>query len=68
MRLMREELARSAKLYYKYQKQWWFVDAVEVYCEAVQSLVSDLHSLEVRSRGLSRLRSYLEKYVASESW
>jgi DNA mismatch repair protein MutS len=29
MRLMREQLAQADKLYYKYQKESWFLDAVE---------------------------------------
>ena len=66
MRLVRQELAQSAKLYYRYQKQWWFLDAVEVYCRGVQALRDDLHSLNVRSRGFANLRAYLEQYAGSE--
>ena len=66
MRLVRQELAQSAKLYYRYQKQWWFLDAVDVYCKGVQSLRDDLHSVDVRSRGFAGLRAYLEEYAASE--
>jgi DNA mismatch repair protein MutS len=30
MRTMREHLAQADKLYYKYQKEAWFLDAVEI--------------------------------------
>src|SRR5271155_1761872 len=36
MRSVREHLAQAAKLYYAHQKQAWHLDAVEIYCEAVQ--------------------------------
>jgi DNA mismatch repair protein MutS len=66
MRLVRQELGQSAKLYYRYQKQWWFLDAVDVYCKGVQALRDDLHSVDVHSRGFAGLRAYLDQYVASE--
>ena len=66
MRVVRQELAQSVKLYYRYQKQWWFLDAVDTYCRGVQSLCDDLHSVDVRSRGFTGLRAYLEQSTASE--
>src|SRR5882724_9255131 len=35
LRDMRKHLAQSGKLYYKRQKESWFLDAVEIYCDAV---------------------------------
>ena len=32
MQQMREMLERSQKLYYKQQKEWWFLDAITIYC------------------------------------
>ena len=43
MRTMREHLAAAEKLYYKYQKEAWFRDAVAIYCEAIENLLRDLH-------------------------
>jgi DNA mismatch repair protein MutS len=68
MRLMRQELAQAAKLYYKFQKQWWFVDAVEAYCNAAGSLLNGLRSATLHSRGLTALRTYLAEYVAAPSF
>ena len=42
MRRMRVALAQADKLYYKYQKQSWFLDAVEIYCAAVTHLIQNL--------------------------
>ena len=65
MRRMREELTRAEKLYYKFQKQWWFVDAVEVYCGAVGQLAEALGKAEPASRGFRGLRDCLAEYVRS---
>ena len=64
MQRMREELERSGKLYYKQQKEWWFVDAVAVYCEAVEGLCRDLDAGGPKSRGLQGLREWLAEYSA----
>jgi DNA mismatch repair protein MutS len=65
MQRMREHLEQVEKLHYRLQKQAWFLDAVEIYCEAVSALADELGSLEVASRGLRGLRDYLAAYVAS---
>jgi DNA mismatch repair protein MutS len=67
MRRMREHLAEAEKLHYPLQKQAWFLDAVEIYCEAVCSLAEELGGLDVTSCGFQGLRDYLAGYVASGS-
>ena len=42
MRVMRQHLTQAEKLYHKHQKERWFLDAVEIYCEAVQGLAREL--------------------------
>ena len=66
MRSMRKHLAQAGKLRYQLQKQSWFLDAVEIYCEAVRSLAADLAECAPGSRGLKGLRDYLAGYAASE--
>ena len=66
MRLMRGHLAQAGKLHYRLQKQSWFLDAVEIYCEAVRSLAAGLAERAPGSRGLRGLRGYLDGYAASE--
>jgi DNA mismatch repair protein MutS len=65
MSVMREHLTQTGNLRYKYQKESWFLDAVEIYCEAVSTLARDLTTAAVRSRGLSGFRDYINAYVDS---
>jgi DNA mismatch repair protein MutS len=66
MHSMREHLALVDKAYYKYEKQRWFLDAVEVYCDAVSCLVRELSDLDLKSRGFLAFREYLTGYACSE--
>ncbi|MGO9412196.1 MAG: MutS-related protein [Spirochaetia bacterium] len=68
MRTMRQHFAQADKLHYKYQKEKWFLDAVEIYCEAVWCLTRDLSLLELKSRGLLAFREYVAGYVSSEAF
>jgi hypothetical protein len=68
MRTMRGHLAQAVKLYYKTQKQRWFLDAVNLYCDAVTGLRHDLSAAQLASRGLLDFREYLTQYAASESF
>ncbi|MGH3156754.1 MAG: MutS-related protein [Streptosporangiaceae bacterium] len=65
MRTMREQLAQAAKLRYRYQKQRWFLDAVNEYCQAVGSLTEDFRAATVDSAGLRGFRDYLVSYTES---
>jgi hypothetical protein len=58
MREIRAHLTRVQKLHYREQQQAWFLDAVEVYCEAITSLAKVLCSSEVNSRGFLGFRDY----------
>jgi DNA mismatch repair ATPase MutS len=66
MRRMREHLVQVRKLHYHLQQQAWFLDAVEIYCDAVRTLAAELAERAVTSRGLDGFRSYLADYAASE--
>jgi DNA mismatch repair protein MutS len=68
MRTMRSHLAQADKLYYKYQKQSWFVDAVECYCGAVRHLNSDLAEADLNSCGFLAFREYLTSYTESDDF
>jgi DNA mismatch repair protein MutS len=63
MRVMRKYLAQAEKLHYKYQKERWFLDAVEVYCDAVQCLLHDLSLVDIQSHGLLAFREYVAAYT-----
>jgi len=66
MRLMRRKLAQANKLYYKLQKERWFLHAVETYCAAITELWESLSRLHLSSAGLVAFRDYVADYVKSE--
>ncbi len=63
MQEMRRHLAK--KLYYEEEKQIWFLEAVEVYCDAVNSFADDLFKSVLKSRGFVGFRDYLKGYTTS---
>ena len=63
MQIMRKHLAQADKLHYQYQKGRWFLDAVELYCEAADCLLHDLARLDLKSRGFSTFLKYLTNYT-----
>ncbi len=65
MRRMRDHLAVADKLSYKYEKERWFLDALEIYCEAVENLLRDLYRCDPKSRVLLAFRNYLVEYARS---
>ena len=66
MRVVREHLAQLDKRYYEHQKERWFLDAVDLYGDAVNRLVRDLSAASFCSRGLLAFRDYLARYASSE--
>src|ERR1700736_5970260 len=65
MRAMREHLVQANKLYYKYQKALWFLDGLEIYCDAINCLSYDLTLADLQSRGFLSFREYLTNYTKS---
>jgi len=65
MRAMREHLGQAEKLRYQLQKDRWFLDAVDIYCNAVNRLVHDLSVAIPSSCGLLAFREYLTRYAGS---
>jgi DNA mismatch repair protein MutS len=65
MRVMRGHLTQAEKAYYKYEKQRWFLDAVQVYCDAVVRLKRDLVSADLQSSGFRGFCDHLTGYAAS---
>jgi len=68
MRAVRDHLAQAEKLYYKYQKERWFVDTVEIYCDAVTCLMHDLSLVDLKSWGFVHFRDYVATYTQSEGF
>jgi len=68
MRQMRKHLVQAGKLHYQLQKQAWFLDAADVYCQAVRRLAQDLAGCALTSRGFGRLCDYVAAYVGSRAF
>jgi len=66
MRRCREYLGHSEKRYYIQQKERWFLDAADVYCLSVRTLLAELEPLDCRSRGFRAFLRYLAVYTQSE--
>ena len=62
---MRQHLSLVKKLEYKYHKEGWFLEAVEIYCDAVTSLVYDLSLVDLKSCGFLAFRDYITNYAES---
>jgi DNA mismatch repair protein MutS len=63
MRDIRDHLFRAGKAYYPEQKQAWFLDAADIYCDAINSFSTELLTLDLKSRGFLAFRDYLSGYV-----
>ena len=68
MRTVREYLAQARKLRYRYQKEFWFLDAVREYREAVSALAGALGEADLAARGFIALRDYLSGYAGSAAF
>jgi hypothetical protein len=66
MVIMRRYLSMIKKLHYTHHKTGWFLEAVIIYCGAVNCLVHDLRQADIKSRGLLALRQYLTTYAGSD--
>lgn len=68
MDTMRRRMGQVDKLSYRYQKERWFLDAVETYCEALDRLTRDLSQIDLHSRGLLAFREYVADYIHSQGF
>lgn len=68
MRTMRRYLAQGEMLSYQHQKERWFLDAVDAYCNAVSRLGDALPKAAVTSRGLTAFCEYLIGYANSDEF
>ncbi|HEY9076077.1 MAG TPA: hypothetical protein VIO61_06005 [Anaerolineaceae bacterium] len=68
MIIVRRYINLSNKLYYKYHKEGWFLEAALVYCEAILSLADQLKQSTLRSRGMQDLTAFFNAYAQSEQF
>lgn len=65
MRAVRTTLVETRNLHYELQRQRQHLDTIGDYCEAVNALTRALTLVNLRSRGVIRLRQYLGDYTRS---
>jgi DNA mismatch repair protein MutS len=65
---VRERLAQAGKMHYKYQKEAWLLDAVELYCQGVNILLAELGAASPSSPGLAGFLGFLDEYVGSSTF
>jgi DNA mismatch repair protein MutS len=68
MRMMRSHLGVANDSHYKYENTRWFLNAVQVYCEAMAKLARELSMCELTSRGMLRFRQHLVGIVESDAF
>lgn len=68
MRSMRERLATAATLRNVNQRSAWMLDAVGLYCAAVQDLAEELTAATLHAVGWHGLRDFLTGYVRSAAF
>jgi DNA mismatch repair ATPase MutS len=68
MSIVRRYLALVEKLDFKNHREGWFLEAVDVYCEAITSLAHGLTLQNVRSRGFLAFSAYVTNYASSHSF
>jgi DNA mismatch repair protein MutS len=66
MQRVRRYLVLAEKQHYAQERQRWFLDAAEVYCDAVSGLTAALGGIELSSSGMRLLRDHLAAYSASD--
>ena len=67
MRTRHEYMGLAERLGNLYQRERWFLEAVETYCQAVAWLNEALMGADLRARGLLGLREYVQHYAGSEA-
>jgi DNA mismatch repair protein MutS len=68
MRATRVYRAKAENVHYRYEKERWFLDAVQTYSAAVRALSEQLAALDVASRGLKSFRLYLAAHTESNGF
>lgn len=68
MRRMRRSLESLEKIYSTWHRKGWFLEAAKDYRDAVITLAHDMQGYALNSQALRRFNSFLQNYVAGESF
>ena len=65
---MHRLLPKEKDNYYQYEKERFFLDAVQIYCDAIISLDENLKKVPLQSAGFQTFREYVLKYVQTSKF
>jgi DNA mismatch repair protein MutS len=68
MEAMRQRLGQAERLRNPYQRQRWFLDAVDTYSRAVGDFAVSLQQVELHSEGMRSFREYVQTYADSGNY
>lgn len=68
MRTIRNKLDEMNKLNYELQKDSYFLDIVEFYCNSVENFVWNLMDIKINSNGFKKFLKYCSDYIKSEEF
>ena len=62
---MHQLLPKEKDNYFHYEKERFFLDAAQIYCDAIISLNDNLRKAEMKSAGLLTFREYISGFIQS---
>lgn len=65
---MHRLLPKEEDNYYHFEKERFFLDAVQIYCDAIISLDDNLNKAQLKSFGFLAFRKYLSDYIQSSQF
>ena len=68
MVIVRRYLSHVDKLEFKNHKEGWFLEAAEVYCDAINCIAHDLSRVDLKSPGFLSFREYVTNYASSDGF
>lgn len=68
MDVVKRELNFSDKLEYRYNKEGWWLEALNKYINTVTKLEKSLSTINIISEGLNSFYAYLKNYIQSEDF
>ena len=63
-----EHLSQPESINFNYLEKGRFLDSASTYCEAIDNLIRDIASFDLKSRGLSEFREYICEYTRSDAF
>jgi DNA mismatch repair protein MutS len=65
---VRAHFRQIEKMQYQHQREGWFLDAADLYCDPVRALADVLATARLGSEALLAFRHFLSEYVASDAF